>query len=244
MINMQNSIIEIKNLFKTYKSGSSNIIALKNLNLSINKGEFIVIMGPSGSGKSTLLNCMNGLLKSDSGSIKINEMEVTNLSENELSELRQQLGFIFQFYNLHDGLTAHENLELPFIISKKLDLKNRRQKVKEVLKEVGLENKENLYPYELSGGERQRVGIARALIQDPEIILADEPTGDLDSKRAQEIVDLLFKLTLKKQTVVMVTHDKSLLREGMRLVTMRDGNIIFDELVTDKNANSLIEIPT
>lgn len=241
---MQNSIIEIKNLFKTYKSGSSNIIALKNLNLSINKGEFIVIMGPSGSGKSTLLNCMNGLLKSDSGSIKINEMEVTNLSENELSELRQQLGFIFQFYNLHDGLTAHENLELPFIISKKLDLKNRRQKVKEVLKEVGLENKENLYPYELSGGERQRVGIARALIQDPEIILADEPTGDLDSKRAQEIVDLLFKLTLKKQTVVMVTHDKSLLREGMRLVTMRDGNIIFDELVTDKNANSLIEIPT
>lgn len=236
-------MIECINAKKTYSSGSDyQIKALNDFNVKINKGEFVMIMGPSGSGKSTLLSSLIGLIKLDSGSIKIKDTDITNFSEDKLADIRQNnIGFIFQFYNLHEGLTALENVELPLLISNKEKVKDRRKLAKKYIELVGLTGKENKYFYELSGGERQRVGIARALVQDPEIILADEPTGDLDSDKAQEILKILIDLNKENlKTIVIVTHDINLLKKGMRLIQMRDGVLTNDSIVSDNTLNKFM----
>lgn len=236
-------MIECINAKKTYSSGSDyQIKALNDFNVKINKGEFVMIMGPSGSGKSTLLSSLIGLIKLDSGSIKIKDTDITNFSEDKLADIRQDnIGFIFQFYNLHEGLTALENVELPLLISNKEKVKERRKLAKRYIELVGLTGKENKYFYELSGGERQRVGIARALVQDPEIILADEPTGDLDSDKAQEILKILIDLNKENlKTIVIVTHDINLLKKGMRLIQMRDGVLTNDSIVSDNTLNKFM----
>ena len=226
--------IRLEEVFKRYKTGDSSIVALNNISIKINGGEFVVVMGPSGSGKTTLLNTIAGLTATSEGHVYINNRLLQKLSDNEKAEMRRhEFGFIFQFYNLHEGLTAQENVELPMLIAKTVDRKGRSDRSRELLTLVSLENRMNQKPFELSGGERQRVGIARALANDPQIILADEPTGDLDSKKAQEILELLMHLNEKLgKTLVVVTHDHTLLKPGMRLLKMDSGQILSDDPVT------------
>ncbi|MHA2364781.1 MAG: ABC transporter ATP-binding protein [Candidatus Hodarchaeales archaeon] len=233
-------LINLKNITKIYSIDGISIEAIKNLSLSINKGDFVVIMGPSGSGKTTLLNLISGLSSSDEGTIKLLNNDITQLSDKELSKLRiQSLGLIFQFYNLHQGLTALENVELPLLISGLKPLSKRRKRASELLELVDLANHFEKYPYELSGGEKQRVGIARSLANNPEIILADEPTGDLDSTKAEEIMKILYDLRLKGKTIVVVTHDITLIRPGMRFIFLEDGLIKKDFIVKKENVDQL-----
>jgi putative ABC transport system ATP-binding protein len=229
-------VIWLEDVVKQYKTGHSTISALNNVNLTIREGEFVIVMGPSGSGKTTLLNTIAGLTPVNDGIIIVNNKVLQRLSENEKAELRRhEFGFIFQFYNLHEGLTAQENVELPMLIARNSNRIQRRDRSRDLLEMVGLGNRLNNKPYELSGGERQRVGIARALANDPPIILADEPTGDLDSKKAKEIMNLLFHMNQKLfKTLVMVTHDHALLTPGMRLIKMEDGKLIEDVLITEQ----------
>ena len=226
--------IKLDEVIKRYKAGDTSINALNGISLEIKPGEFVMVMGPSGSGKTTLLNTIAGLTNTSEGHVYINERSLQTLSENEKAEMRRfEFGFIFQFYNLHEGLTAQENVELPMLIAKSYDRKARSERSKELLGLVGLTPRINQKPFELSGGERQRVGIARSLANDPKIILADEPTGDLDSKKAQEILELLRELNRNLgKTMVVVTHDHSLLKPGMRLLRMDSGQILNDETVT------------
>ena len=236
-----NIVLELEQGVKRFKSGEINIYALINFNLQVKRGELIIVMGPSGSGKTTLLNTIAGLAKTTEGRVIINNQSLQEMSDNTKAELRRSVfGFIFQFYNLHEGLTAQENVELPMLIARRFNRIERRKRSLELLELVGLKNRINNLPFELSGGERQRVGIARALANDPPIILADEPTGDLDSKLAQEIMDMLQKLNTELgKTLIIVTHDSMLLRPAMRLLKMRDGQLIDDTPVTEDILNQL-----
>ncbi len=202
------SIVEIKNVTKSYRRGSQTVPVLADINLDIEEGEFLALMGPSGSGKSTLLNLIAALDQVDSGTIKVAGVDITALSENDLAAWRAvNVGFIFQFYNLIPVLTAYENVELPLILTS-LPRKERRAHVELALQVVNLANRMDHYPAQLSGGEQQRVAIARALITDPTLLVADEPTGDLDRKAAEEILDLMDRLNQEShKTIVMVTHD-------------------------------------
>lgn len=231
---MKQSIITLTNVSKQYKSGDEIIHAVNNITLSVNKNEFMVIMGPSGSGKSTLLNLLAGLTNPSDGMLTINDKSLHSSSEDQKAKIRRnELGIIFQFYNLHEGLTAIENVELPMLIAG-VPLKERRQRSRNLLKIVGLESREVHRPYELSGGEKQRIGIARALANNAKILLADEPTGDLDHENGRKIMELLVKLNKEKEiTVIMVTHDSSLIQKDFRLVRLEDGKIIFDEIIQD-----------
>lgn len=201
-------IIEIKNLTKSYRRGNQSIMVLENLTLDINENDFLALMGPSGSGKSTLLNLIAGLDKPDSGSIIIQGIDISLLAETELAKWRaDNVGFIFQFYNLIPVLTAFENVELPLILTR-LSKKERKEHVHTALKLVGLEDRMDHYPGQLSGGQQQRVAIARAVVTDPAILVADEPTGDLDRVSAQEVLNLMENLSNSiGKTIVMVTHD-------------------------------------
>ncbi|MHA1992063.1 MAG: ABC transporter ATP-binding protein [Candidatus Hodarchaeales archaeon] len=227
-------LISLVKSSKKYKSGEEIIKAVDNISLNIYESEFVTVMGPSGSGKSTLLSVIAGLTGLSSGEVHINNKPFHNLSENQKAKLRRsEMGIIFQFYNLHEGLTAIENVELPMLIAS-VPLKDRRIKSKELLKLVDIEKRAYHRPYELSGGEKQRVGIARALANDAKIILADEPTGDLDYENGRKILDLLVKLNKEKNiTVIMVTHDSSLIQKGFRLIRLSDGKIVFDEVIDD-----------
>lgn len=202
------SLVKIENLYKSYRKGNEIIPVLNNINLSIEEGEFLALMGPSGSGKSTLLNLIAGLDKADSGSIIINGIDITKLSESKLAKWRSRnVGFIFQFYNLIPVLTAYENIELPLLLFN-LTKRERKEHVLTVLKMVNLLDRSDHYPSQLSGGQQQRVAIARALVTDPTILVADEPTGDLDRNSATEILDLMERLNNElKKTIIMVTHD-------------------------------------
>ena len=222
-------IIELEGVNQRYTLGGHTIDALNNINLSIFREEFIMVMGPSGSGKSTLINVMAGLERPAAGTVRINQEELSTLSDRDLCQLRRhKLGFVFQFFNLHPVLNALENVELPMLISG-LKRQYRESRALELLRLVNLENRKNHQPHELSGGEKQRVGIARSLANDPEVILADEPTGDLDSVIGHEIMTLLRSLNQKhKKTIVCVTHDEEMLKAGMRLIKMEDGYIISD----------------
>jgi len=201
-------IVEIKNLFKSYRRGNQILPVLKDINLDIDEGEFLALMGPSGSGKTTLLNLIAGIDKADSGSIIVGGIEITSLSETELAGWRAyNVGFIFQFYNLIPVLTAYENVELPLLLTS-LSKKERREHVEIALRLVNLEDRMDHYPGQLSGGQQQRVAIARAIITDPTILVADEPTGDLDRDSAVEILGLMERLVHELgKTIIMVTHD-------------------------------------
>ncbi|MFX0184802.1 MAG: ABC transporter ATP-binding protein [Candidatus Hodarchaeota archaeon] len=226
---MQQILLELENVNQHYTIGNNTINALTDITLTIQQGEFVVVMGPSGSGKSTLLNVMAGLERSSSGAVRFHQANLAILSDPELSWLRRhQLGFVFQFFNLHPVLSALENVELPMLISG-VKRKHREPRALELLKLVKLEKRKYHLPHELSGGEKQRIGIARALANDPVIILADEATGDLDSATGQEIMGLLIMLNhIQGKTIICVTHDDELLIPGMRLIKMEDGRIISD----------------
>lgn len=201
-------IVEIKNLNKSYRRGNQTIPVLENITFDIEEGEFLALMGPSGSGKSTLLNLIAGIDKSDSGSIKVHGVDITVLTETELARWRSaNIGFVFQFYNLIPVLTAFENVELPLLLTW-LSRKERREHVETALRVVNLSDRMDYYPGQLSGGQQQRVAIARALVTDPAIIVADEPTGDLDRVSAKEILELMGRLNVEfDKTIIMVTHD-------------------------------------
>lgn len=201
-------IVQIRQLTKSYRRGGQVVSVLTNISFDINSGEFIALMGPSGSGKSTLLNLIAGIDKPDSGSLKVNGRDIATLSEAELADWRAaNVGFIFQFYNLMPVLTAFENVELPLLLTR-LSRDQRQERVELALSMVGLTDRVEHYPSELSGGQQQRVAIARAFITDPVILVADEPTGDLDRTSADDILAMLQRLNREMgKTIIMVTHD-------------------------------------
>jgi putative ABC transport system ATP-binding protein len=201
-------IVEIRNLNKSYRRGTQVVPVLHDITFDINEVEFLVLMGPSGSGKTTLLNLIAGIDRADSGTIKVGGIDVTLLSETELAQWRAtSVGFIFQFYNLIPVLTAFENVELPLNLTG-LSKKERKEHVEMALRLVNLSHRMDHYPKELSGGEQQRVAIARAIVTDPTLLVADEPTGDLDRVSAEEVLDLMERLNAElKKTIIMVTHD-------------------------------------
>jgi len=206
---MANHIVAVNNVSKSYRRDRLKIPVLENIDLNVPAGEFFALMGPSGSGKSTLLNLIAGIDRPDTGTITVANDEVTKLSESQLAVWRaRHVGFIFQFYNLMPVLTAYENVELPLLLTK-LSKKDRDEHVKTVLSVVGLGDRMKHYPKQLSGGQQQRVAIARAVVADPTLIVADEPTGDLDKNSAVEILTLLERLNKEfKKTIIMVTHDQ------------------------------------
>jgi len=218
-----NNLIEIKDIQKSFDSG--RIRALDGLNLKVGKGEYVSIMGPSGSGKSTLLNMMGGLEKPDSGTILVNGEDITK--KRDLTDYRSKtIGFVFQLHNLLPTQSALENVIAPMYESR-LGSRERWQRALEILKMVGLSQRTRSYPSQLSGGERQRVAIARALANSPEIILADEPTGSLDSKNSERIMDLLIEIWRKeKKTLVVITHEEEIAKRSERVVKMLDGKIV------------------
>lgn len=224
---MENNIIKLENIGKIYNSGATSYQALKNINLEINAGDFISIMGPSGSGKSTLMNIIGCLDYPTSGKYYFEDIEITKYNKNQLAQLRNlKIGFIFQTFNLLHRTTAMENIELPLLYTK-LPAKIRIQKSVEALKQVGLEHRYNHYTNQLSGGEQQRVSIARALVNDPLILLADEPTGSLDSKTGAEILSIFKKLNQERNmTIVLVTHDPRIASLAHKIINLKDGEII------------------
>ncbi len=223
------NIIELEGVSQRYMLGAHTIDALSDINITIRPNEFIMVMGPSGSGKSTLLNTIAGLEAPSAGNVKVLGDDLQTLSDRQLCEIRRyKLGFIFQFFNLHPILSAQENVELPMLIAN-VKRSQREIRAKELLNLVNLDHRLNHHPHELSGGEKQRVGIARALANDPIIILADEPTGDMDSVTGHEIIALITKLNQEYgKTIICVTHDEEMLKPGMRLIRMDDGRIISD----------------
>lgn len=208
MADAREPIVSIRNLFKSYRRGSQIIPVLEDITFDIAEGDFLALMGPSGSGKSTLLNLLAGIDKADSGSIRVGGVEITTLDETELARWRAiNVGFIFQFYNLIPVLTAFENVELPLLLTR-LSKKERRAHAETALRVVGLADRMDHYPAQLSGGQQQRVAIARAVVTDPTILVADEPTGDLDRQSAAEILNLMERLNRESgKTIIMVTHD-------------------------------------
>jgi len=229
-------MIELNNVNKTYKTGKIEVKALQDVSLKIVPGEFIAIIGPSGSGKSTLLHLLGFLDKPDSGSYCLNGKETSNFTDDELALLRNRMaGFVFQQFHLLPRMTALENVELPLTYAGK---KRHTEKAKEKIKEVGLTHREFHRPNELSGGEQQRVAIARSLVNEPLIILADEPTGNLDTKTEEEIISIFKRLNSEGQTIIMVTHEKDIARHAKRIIEMRDGKIIDDKTTDEKFAFS------
>jgi putative ABC transport system ATP-binding protein len=219
-----NPVVEIANLYKSYWRGNQRIPVLEDLSLTIPEGEFIALMGPSGSGKTTLLNLIAGIDQADQGAIKVAGTDITRLGESELAAWRSRhIGFVFQFYNLLPVLTAYENVELPLLLSE-LSRKARRQHVETALRVVGLADRRDHYPQQLSGGQQQRVAIARAIITDPTIVVADEPTGDLDKVSAQEILKLMEGLNQEfGKTIIMVTHDPRAAKAARRQLFLDKG---------------------
>lgn len=219
-------MIEIQDATKTYRLGDVEVQALDGVSLRVDAGDWVAIMGPSGSGKSTLMNIIGCLDQPTSGSYKLDNLEVARMDDKQLAAVRnRKIGFVFQTFNLLKRTTALANVELPLVYAGRAD---RRQRAVAALEQVGLGDRLNHRPNELSGGQQQRVAIARALINDPAIILADEPTGNLDSQASEEIFTLLNKLNEKGQTIVMVTHNPKAAAFGSRLITLRDGALATD----------------
>jgi len=227
---MSEIVLETEKLDKVYKLGGRQVRALSDINLKVNKGDFVSIMGPSGSGKTTLLNMLGCLDKPTYGKVILDGVDVTKLPESELYKIRRyKIGFVFQTFNLLPYLSAIENVELPMEGTGK-SKEERRKKARELLKLVGLSERENHKPLRLSAGERQRVAIARALANDPVIVLADEPTGNLDAKTKYEIVRLLGKLNIEKETtIIMVTHDSHIASHAGRMLFLNDGKLLAKE---------------
>lgn len=223
------SILEVKNLVKTYGKGENEVHAVDNVSFSVNEGEFVAIVGASGSGKSTLLHLIGGVDEPTSGKVIIDDEDIYSYSKDKLAIFRRQkVGIVYQFYNLIPVLNVRENITLPV----DLDGKNPDQdKLSELLKTLGLEDRADYLPNQLSGGQQQRVSIGRALFNDPKIILADEPTGNLDHKASEEIVRLLREANQKyHQTIIMVTHDENIAAQAGRVITFADGKIVSDRV--------------
>lgn len=219
-------IITVDNVNKTYKNGSLELQVLKNISFKVDKGEFLAIMGSSGSGKSTMMNILGCLDNQYEGKYILDGIDISKSTENELSEIRnKKIGFIFQSFNLLPRLTALENIELPLIYSS-VPKEERHKRANELLEMVGLKERTHHRPNELSGGQRQRVAIARALVNNPSIILADEPTGNLDSKSEAEIIEILQKLNKMGKTIVIVTHEPNIGEIAQRKIVFKDGEII------------------
>lgn len=224
------AVLEVKELTKKYGEGESEVIALDHVSFSVERGEFVAIIGASGSGKSTLMNMIGGIDYPTSGSIIIDGNEIQAMSEDELAIFRRRnLGIVYQFYNLIPTLTAEENIALPW----KLDgRKENKKRLSEIVNMLGLEKRAKHLPGQMSGGQQQRVSIGRALINEPAFILADEPTGNLDSKTSREILDILkFTNQKYKQTILLVTHDEKIALQANRIITIGDGKIIKDEVM-------------
>ena len=224
---MEELIISAKTIHKTYDTGSVKVHALQGIDLNVKRGEMVAIMGPSGCGKTTLLNCLSGLDEIESGQVLIDGVVLHDLPDDERSEYRaRRTGFVFQLYNLLPVLSAVENVELPLLVSG-VGAREARKRATEILDRVGLADRARNTPAELSGGQRQRVTIARALVNEPAIVWADEPTGDLDSETAGEIIDLMEELNRTNgQTFVLVTHSREVGDRAHRIVRMRDGMIV------------------
>ena len=219
-------IITVDNVNKTYKNGSLELQVLKNISFKVDKGEFLAIMGSSGSGKATMMNILGCLDNQYEGKYILDGIDISKSTENELSEIRnKKIGFIFQSFNLLPRLTALENVELPLIYSS-VPKEERHKRANELLEMVGLKERTHHRPNELSGGQRQRVAIARALVNNPSIILADEPTGNLDSKSEAEIIEILQKLNKMGKTIVIVTHEPNIGEIAQRKIVFKDGEII------------------
>ncbi|MDP4178877.1 MAG: ABC transporter ATP-binding protein [Bacillota bacterium] len=226
-------MIKITNLVKSYVMGDNIVQALNNITLNIEKKEFVAIVGPSGSGKSTLMNIIGCLDTATSGSYQLNGQEISDYNDNELSEYRNKtIGFIFQKFNLLTKLSALENVELP-LIYQGISSKERKEIAIEAIKSVGLYDRMNHKPVELSGGQQQRVAIARALVCKPSVILADEPTGALDSKTGMEVLGVLQELHKKGNTIVLITHDMNVAKKAKRILRIMDGKIVSDEEVEE-----------
>jgi ABC-type lipoprotein export system ATPase subunit len=226
------AIVEARAVDKLYDTGKVQVHALRGVSFSVPRGEMVAIMGPSGSGKTTLLNCLSGLDRIDGGDVLIEGVELSSLSDEERTDYRaRRMGFVFQFYNLMPVLSAVENVELPLLVAR-VPAKEARRKALKALELVGLAERAAHVPDELSGGQRQRVTIARALVNEPAIVWADEPTGDLDSENAEEIVELMRRLNREHGlTFLVVTHDISVGRSTDRIVRMVDGEIVGEELL-------------
>jgi putative ABC transport system ATP-binding protein len=238
-------IIKIENIAKTYKIGDIKIKALRGLDLQINEGEFVAVMGPSGSGKSTLMNMIGCLDVPDSGKYFIENIDVSKLNDNQLAEIRnKKVGFVFQTFNLLSRLSTFQNVELPTIYTR-VKIKNKNKRINEYIESVGLKGKEKNKPSELSGGERQRVAIARALINNPTIILADEPTGNLDSRTGEEIMAIFQKLNKEGKTIILVTHELEIAMHTQRIIYLRDGLIIKEEKIENPSSaeDILLKMP-
>jgi putative ABC transport system ATP-binding protein len=220
-------VVEAVDLKKTYMLGKIPVEALRGVNLKVESGDFLAVLGPSGSGKSTLLNLVGALDKPTSGTLLIDGVDVSKLSDNQLSDLRRRVGFVFQFFNLIPRFTARDNVELSLSIAG-IGKDERKKRAEELLETVGLKDRINHKPAELSGGQQQRVAIARALANNPKFLLLDEPTGNIDSKTAREIIRLIKRLNEEDVTIIMVTHDQHLAREAKRIVQMFDGVITSD----------------
>jgi len=219
------TIVEAVNLKKTYMLGKVSVNALRGVNLKVESSDFLAVLGPSGSGKSTLLNLIGALDKPTEGKMLIESVDVSTLNDNQLADLRRRIGFVFQFFNLIPRFTARENVELPMSIAN-MSIVERRKHAENLLETVGLKERMNHKPTELSGGEQQRVAIARALANNPRFLLMDEPTGNIDSKTANEIIDLIKRLNEEKGvTIIMVTHDQRLAAQTKKTVQMFDGAI-------------------
>ncbi len=219
-------LIAIRGLSKSYRRGDQTVAVLRDINLDVAAGEFTALMGPSGSGKSTLLNLIAGIDKPDGGALRVAGVDITNLSESALADWRAaHVGFIFQFYNLMPVLTAFENVELPLMLTP-LSRRDRRERVKLTLSMVSLDDRMDHYPSELSGGQQQRVAIARAIVTDPTLIVADEPTGDLDRSSADEVLAMLGRMNAQLgKTIVMVTHDAHAARAAGRIIHLDKGEL-------------------
>jgi len=232
---MQN-LIEINSLTKSYRRDSIEVPVLNNINLQVPEGEFLALMGPSGSGKTTLLNIIAGIDKPTSGEITINSTDISKLSESALAKWRAtNIGFIFQFYNLIPVLTAYENVELPLLLTH-LSKEERKKHVESALTIVSLAHRMNFYPKQLSGGQEQRVAIARAIVTDPVLLIADEPTGDLDKNSAEEIMTLMQRLNSEfKKTIVMVTHDPHTAGKASALRHLEKGDLVSEPIASGKD---------
>lgn len=225
-------IVEANNLSKIYGENDTQVKAINNVNFSVSKGEFVAIIGASGSGKSTLLNLLGGIDMPNNGKVLIDGMDIYKLNDEKLSELRRRkIGFIFQNYNLIPVLTVEENINMPILLD---DKKADKKYIDELIKMLGLEERRNHFPNQLSGGQQQRVSIGRALANKPSIILADEPTGNLDEKNSNEVITLLSRAIKRySQTLILITHDMKIANLADRIINIKDGKIVLDE-VTEK----------